>query len=581
MVRDRAAAVQNALRRHMHTPRLAATQGGRRRTPTRPITAAIRHDLYVHPRGYRLLVAITAAIGVALRIREYVANRALWYDESLLSLNIIDHSSMGLFGRLGFNQAAPPGFLFVERVSVDAFGRSEYALRLFPLICGIASIFLFLRVVRTLLAPAPQLIAMALFSVGGGLIYYSAEIKQYSTDVAASLLILAAALALRSSLLANWRVTCWIVAGFVALALSYAAAFILVTVVIVLAMPHAVRRPWHWRPLDLAAGLWLAGVAVAFLYAYPRVSDVVATNQGSSFPVGAEFVRTAGGALASAVGYPDGGVTGSFKYFVALIGLAGFAVLVQRRCQTAALVGVPLLLLMVAAALHAYPVLPRTVLFFLPFLAIVVGEGIAALASTMPSRRRVLVIVLALAVFAVPATDAARNFIAPQGREEIKPVLRHLTKKWRAGDSLFVFHHAQYPLRYYLECGCGGLSLRTLRIPWSAAALDHFGTAQNAPALISRKPALVIERPQASFGGYLREFDALQGRRRVWLLVTNIGPFERQLLTYISCAGRRTDAFVRSAGSASFSTAAIYRYDLTRLDDAGALTSCRPTPVRP
>jgi hypothetical protein len=249
---------------------------------------------------------------------------------------------------------------------------------------------------------------------------------------------------------------------------------------------------------------------------------------------------------------------------------------VRRNGEAAALVAVPFVLLMVATALHAYPVLVRTVLFLLPFLTIVVGEGIATLASTRPSRSGLLSIgALALAVCAVPATYAAKDFITPQGREEIKPILRHLTKNWRAGDSLFVFHHAQYPLRYYFECECDGLSLRPLTVPLHAATTDHFGSAQDAPALVSRNQTLVIEDPQTSFAGYLRKVDALRGRRRVWLLLTHIGPLEQQLLTYISCAGRRTDAFVRRSGGAPFSTTAIYRYDLTRLGDARVRKLCR------
>jgi hypothetical protein len=562
MVRDRAAAV---------------TREGCSRTSTKPIAAAMSHHLYNDRRAHRLLIAIAVAIGVALRIREYVANRALWLDESFLSLNIIDQPMAGLFGRLGFNQAAPPGFLFIERVAVEVFGRSEYALRLFPLICGIASIFLFLHIVRAfLVAPILQLIAIALFSVSEALIYYSAEVKQYSTDVAASLLILAAALALRASPLPKWRTACWLIAGFAALALSYVAAFILVAVVLALVMPRVLRRQWHdRRPLDLAVGLWLAGVAIALAYAFPRVSDVVASFP--SLPVGTQ-VRMAAGALATAVGYPTGGVSEGFKYLVALIGLVGFAALVRRDREAAALVGVPPLLLVCAAALHAYPVLPRTVLFLLPFVIIVLVEGIGALASAMSSRRRLVVIVFALAVCSVPTAYAAKHFISPQGREEIKPVLQHLTKNWRAGDSLFVLNRAQYPLRYYLECGCGGLSARSLPLPWDAATPDHFGSAQFAPALISRTPSLVIAKSQASFREYLRQLDPLQGRQRVWLLLTATGPTERQLLTYLSCAGRRTDAFVRNAGSGPFSTAAIYRYDLTRLGDVDALTSCRSSP---
>jgi hypothetical protein len=563
----------------MRTHRSVAQEGRERHNSTKPVPAVIPHDRYRDPRAYRLLMASAVAIGVALRVREYAADRALWLDESLLSLNILDQSLKGLFGQLGFNQAAPPGFLLVERISVDAFGRSEYALRLFPLICGIASLFLFWHVVRKLLAPIPQVIAIALFSVSDGLIYYSAEVKQYSTDVAASLLILLAALALRSSPLPKWRAACWIAAGFAALALSYASAFVLLSVAIVLVIPHAVRkRAQHWRPLDLAVCVWLAGVAVAVAYVYPRVSEVVASNP--TLPLGTQLVRTAAGAVASGAGYPAGGVTGGFRFLVAVVALAGFAALARRRREAAGLVALPPLLLMLASALHAYPVLVRTSLFLVPFLAMALGEGAVALASAARTRRGLLAILLGLAVCAVPATHAARHFVSPQGREEIKPVLRHLTDNWRPGDSLFVFYHAQYALRYYVECDCAGVSLRTLRIPWDAAATRRLGHAQYAPALASRPPTLVIEKPQTSFDNYAMELNPLLARRRVWLLVTNIGPLQRRLLAALSCAAPRTDAFVRDTGKASFSTAAVYRYDLTRLRNLGQLRTCA-TPTRP
>jgi hypothetical protein len=574
MMRDRAAAMQDALRRNMRTDSSLVSKLGRRRTPTKPHNAMIPHDFFGDPRAWRLLIAFTAAVGVALRTREYLANRALWLDESFLSLNIIDQPMTGLFGRLGFNQAAPAGFLLVERISVDVFGRSEYALRLFPLICGIASIFLFLRVVRTFLTAPLQVIAVALFVVSEGLIYYSAEVKHYSTDVAASLLLLVAALGLRSSLLPRWQAACWILAGFAAMALSYVAVFTLVAVAIALVMPRALRRPYDRRPLDLAVGLWLAGIVGALAYAHARVSDVAASYP--SLPVGAQ-IRTAVGAVATALGYPTGGPAESFKYLVAFIGLVGFAVFLRRRPEAAALLGVPPLLLVLAAALHVYPILPRTVLFLLPLVAIALAEGIGAIASRMPSHRRLLMFVLALTVCAVPAAYAAKHFVAPEGREEIKPVLRHLAKNWRDGDSLFVFNRAQYALRYYLECRCGGLSSRDLMNSLRAATPDQLGSAQYAPALVSRAPTLVIGKPQATLREYLRQLDPLRGRRRIWLLATATGPDERQLLAYLACAAPRTDVFLRKAGSAPFSTAAVYRYDLTRIGALEAPTSCRPS----
>src|SRR2546425_11946082 len=99
----------------------------------------------------RELVWTFAAVGAALRIRQYLVNRSFWLDESFLSINVIEKPFTKLFGPLQFNQAAPPGFLLVERLATDVFGRSEYVFRAFPLACGLVSIFLFVRLARRLL----------------------------------------------------------------------------------------------------------------------------------------------------------------------------------------------------------------------------------------------------------------------------------------------------------------------------------------------------------------------------------------------------------------------------------------------
>ncbi len=70
-----------------------------------------------------------------------------------------------------------------------------WAARLIPLVCGIASMFLMRSVARRYLTPRAVPIAVGLFALDDWLLYYSAEIKQYSSDVALTLvaLLLAAA----------------------------------------------------------------------------------------------------------------------------------------------------------------------------------------------------------------------------------------------------------------------------------------------------------------------------------------------------------------------------------------------------
>src|SRR6202022_5162447 len=84
--------------------------------------------------------------------------------------------------------AAAPGFLAVQRLVVMTFGPTEFAIRLFPFLCGIFALLFFTRLSRAILPPSGALIAISLFALSDHLIYYSSEGKQYSVDVFGTIL---------------------------------------------------------------------------------------------------------------------------------------------------------------------------------------------------------------------------------------------------------------------------------------------------------------------------------------------------------------------------------------------------------
>lgn len=108
---------------------------------------------------------IAIALGILLRIIPYLRNRSLWYDEALLALNILHRPIEGLFQPLCYHQAAPVGFLLVEKLSSIVFGRSELSLRLAALFLGIASLFLFWRVAALSISPKAIPLAVMLFAL--------------------------------------------------------------------------------------------------------------------------------------------------------------------------------------------------------------------------------------------------------------------------------------------------------------------------------------------------------------------------------------------------------------------------------
>lgn len=135
------------------------------------------------------LVWFVISVGIFLRVVQYLLDRSLWIDEAFVALNIINRSYAELLQPLDYNQGAPFGFLVIEKFIVQVFGDSEYSLRLLPFISGIAALFLFYWVARRLSNWSTTVIALALFALCDRAIYYSAEVKQYSSDVAIALIL--------------------------------------------------------------------------------------------------------------------------------------------------------------------------------------------------------------------------------------------------------------------------------------------------------------------------------------------------------------------------------------------------------
>ncbi|MGK7892515.1 MAG: ArnT family glycosyltransferase, partial [Xenococcus sp. (in: cyanobacteria)] len=131
---------------------------------------------------------IIIIFGIIVRLIQYISNRSLWADEAVLALNIVNRSYGELTQPLDYDQVAPIGFLWIEKFLVNLLGDNEYALRLFPLIAGILSLFLCAMIARRYLDNLGRAIAILLFATLSPIVYYSTEVKQYSTDIFITLL---------------------------------------------------------------------------------------------------------------------------------------------------------------------------------------------------------------------------------------------------------------------------------------------------------------------------------------------------------------------------------------------------------
>src|SRR5262249_24161929 len=169
--------------------------------------------------------------------------------------NIMRRSFAALTGPMGGEQVAPLGFLFVEKAVGLVFGYSTYALRLFPLICGVAAGFLMRSVADRCLPSRAVRVAQALFAVSDDLNYYASELKPYSGDVAAALAVLLASSRLEGEQPSRRRVAGATAVGTTAPWFSYPALLVTAGIGLALLAESAWRRD---RKLGLGR---LVGVA--------------------------------------------------------------------------------------------------------------------------------------------------------------------------------------------------------------------------------------------------------------------------------------------------------------------------------
>ena len=370
----------------------------------------------MHPVGLAL------AAGVVCRLAGYLADRPYWMDEGSLIACIGDLGRTGLFGPLGSSQLAPPGFLGLEWLATRLVGASSYGYRLVPLVAGIAALFLFRAVARRSLSPRGAAVAVALFAVADDLIYFASEVKQYSSDLALSLLCLAAAARREDGPTSVREAAALAAAGAGLLWFSHPAVFTLAAVGVV-GLARAVRgREWRRAALWSATGLaWVASVAAVHAVAMRQLGH----QRGMwlfwdfAFPVVPPRslwdltwpIRRVLFLFASPLNFDAPfGPYWSIWPAVALAAVGTTRMLRADPTQSARL-ALPMLFALLASSARLYPFHGRLLLFAAPLLLLPIASGVDAIGPRGWRR------LAAAWVVGFPAMTAAYHLAEPRQRE--------------------------------------------------------------------------------------------------------------------------------------------------------------------
>jgi hypothetical protein len=340
-------------------------------------------------------------------------------DETTLSLDLGARSFADFFAPLASLQTGPVLFLWGVKLCTTVGGMSEYTLRLLPLAAGLLVPYLVWRVARRLLTENAAILATALAAVAPSLIQYSVTVKPYITDALIALLLVHYTLDVLERPDARGP---WLRLGVVGLAAvlgSIPAPFLLagVTAAVLLgARPLKGRVGWR-----LAACLAVWGSAFLPIYAHlyrpVAASEYMQQFWGPSFfapdhPAG--WWNLGRALVLSLIGRP---APAAVIYPVDAYLAAGLWMLVRSLPRaTAALVGVPLLTLLIASAADRYPLAARVLIFAVPTFII-------SLAAVSTHRSRIGWMLGGLAVLGLVGVNLTHPYRPAATRQAVDSIV--------------------------------------------------------------------------------------------------------------------------------------------------------------
>lgn len=434
---------------------------------------------------------------------------------------------------------------------------------------GIGALLLFQTVAKRILSGWAVPFAIGLFSLGIPFIYFASQVKQYSTDIAAALLLLLFALEACGGDVTRRRGRFLAIAGGAAVWVSLTALF----VVLGIAAGYAVlcQRAGTAAPTraKLVLTVWVVSAVCSAFFAMTTVSD--ADNQyfeafwrGGFLPFPPTSMHDVRwlpdkliwvfGGFATGLGHTHGGLNYRWSPVFAALMLYGFWALWRSHRAAAMFLGFPALAAISAAAAGLYPFAARLLAFLIPFLLLAVAAGARHALTTLP-RRLQFVTPAALAILGGAPLYAIATALPPSRVQHLRPLVEHLRAHRQASDRIYVYPGAAMAFRYY----AGRLNLPLQDVV--------FGTC-------------AIGTPRV----YLKELDGLRGGARIWIVLTHemrLG--ERALIVnYLDHVGQQLEALEQPGTSRRpMEGAWLYLYDLAATRNVDAATFPLPPALKP
>ena len=499
------------------------------------------------------------ALGLILRVDQYLLNRSLWLDEAFIAVNFLDQSLIQLL--------QPPldyshymnislGFLAMGKLSVTLFGNSDLILRLFPFVCGVASLWLFYQMAKAYVSPKAVPLALLFFAISDSLIYYASEMKQYSSDVTiAILLFLLVAYVLKQSLTIS-KILLLALVGTLAVWFSHSSAFILAAIGGYLIVCYGFERQWKSMfTIAIISLMWLCSFLAMYLMttgggineATPITEyHLQVWNSWDAFmpsPFSMTGLKWIYHNYFEMFDYPGSlGLTS----VAGVVFIIGCIAMLGHQKQSLLLLTLPIVITVLVSFFYRYPFQGRMILFLLPSLYLILAEGLIQIQLRLLAYPKTAIVTIATQVILVAALIINLNPYQHTD-QEIKPILSYLQTHQQAKDRVYLYHWAEPAFRYYAadyQFNYDDCDLIT-PIPKNeyTKEIDYFrGKRGLKPADVSETQCIL--GVSESFHQSQPDLEKLRHHGRVWVIFSHVVESEKMLfLKYLDNMGERLDEF--------------------------------------
>jgi hypothetical protein len=399
------------------------------------------------------LSVVILAVGILLRLLQWLNNRSLWLDEAMLARNIIDRSPFELLTPLDYNQGAPVLFLLFVDTTTKLFGSSELALRLIPLLSSLIGLVIFFLVARLFLETRYIPIALFLFAFSYELVYYAQELKQYSIDVTIAIALTYYFLRVsNSNAPRKVDLICLGVLGGLGTFLSHPSLFVMASIastLIILKFYKKLSIPLC--SLSLIFSSWIVCFGANYIFFLKPISmnkDLLNYWKGDFLPLPTSvdalmiWWETARSFLLY-IGFPA-----QWHGVVLVLGAVALASGIRNKSAPMLMSAMCFFFAIGCSIAGKYPFSGRLVLYLIPLLILIVVRGLQAISNGRPA---IVYCIMTIALL-VPSSMSLPNIaLHPIQREEVRPLLEYLNSNRKSGDQVYVYYAASDAINYYLR----------------------------------------------------------------------------------------------------------------------------------